>query len=294
MKNDMKHQALSGWRRFVMMAMLVHAVPTALVLPSLAAHGAEAAKPASKPNVLIILVDDMGYGDPGCYNPHSKIGRVLQALKDTKLDDNTLVIFTSDNGPVWYPEDVKRTGHDSVGGLRGMKNSLWEGGHRMPFISRWPGKVKPGSTSAQLICFTDLMATLAEVTQARLPSEADHDSISFLPILLGTQPENKPVRESLIIGKSIRSGPWKWIEGREPEFFMRPGSPIVPALNEPPGPLYNLNEDPGETNNRAAGKGEIVIRLQSELARILAATSPRPRARGDEAGGGRCQCRAVS
>ena len=73
MKNDMKHQALSGWRRFVMMAMLVHAVPTALVLPSLAAHGAEAAKPASKPNVLIILVDDMGYGDPGCYNPHSKI-----------------------------------------------------------------------------------------------------------------------------------------------------------------------------------------------------------------------------
>ena len=498
MKNDIKHQARSGWRRFVMMAMLVHAVPTALVLPSLAAHGAEAAKPASKPNVLIILADDMGYGDPGCYNPHSKIatpnidrlaregirftdahapgplchasryglmtgryplrtdvskwtkrplieagqvtiasllksqgyraamvgkwhlgfqqngydkvlaggpvdrgfnsffgfrastdippyfylrgdlaltpptseiaehhteglariqgefwlgggiapglelkdvlprltdeaiavirdhakssaakplmlyfaptgphtpwlpspefqgrskagmygdfatmvdamiGRVLQALKDTKLADNTLVIFTSDNGPVWYPEDVKRTGHDSVGGLRGMKNSLWEGGHRMPFISRWPGKVKPGSTSAQLICFTDLMATLAEVTQARLPSEADHDSISFLPILLGTQPENKPVRESLIIGKSIRSGPWKWIEGREPEFFMRPGSPIVPALNEPPGQLYNLTEDPGETNNLAAGKGEIVIRLQSELARILAATSPRP------------------
>ena len=77
------------------------------------------------------------------------IGRVLQALDDARLADNTLVIFTSDNGPVWYPEDVKRTGHDSVGGWRGMKASNWEGGHRMPFIVRWPGKVKAGSTSTQ-------------------------------------------------------------------------------------------------------------------------------------------------
>ena len=152
------------------------------------------------------------------------IGRVLKALDDAKLADNTLVIFTSDNGPVWYPEDVKRTGHDSVGGWRGMKSSNWEGGHRMPFIVRWPGKVKAGSTSAQLICFTDIMATLADVTGAKLPDDAGPDSFSFLPSLLGTQPEDKPVRESLVIGKSIRSGPWKWIEGREPVFFMRPAA----------------------------------------------------------------------
>ncbi|MSU33970.1 MAG: arylsulfatase [Pedosphaera sp.] len=204
------------------------------------------------------------------------IGRVLQALDDARLADSTLVLVTSDNGPVWYPEDVKRTGHDSVGGLRGMKNSLWEGGHRMPLIARWPGKVKPGSTSAHLICFTDVMATLADVTQASQPAEAGPDSFSFLSVLLGTQPENKPVRESLVIGKSIRFGPWKWIEGREPEFFMRPGSPIVPAQNEPPSQLYNLSEDPGETKNLAADKAEIVTRLKTELEHIRASTRTRP------------------
>jgi arylsulfatase A-like enzyme len=204
------------------------------------------------------------------------IGRVLEALDDAGLADNTLVILTSDNGPVWYPEDVKRTGHDSVGGLRGMKNSHWEGGHRMPFIVRWPGKVKPSSTSAQLICFTDIMATLAGVTGATLDADAGPDSFSFLPVLLGTQPEGKPIRESLVIGKSIRSGPWKWIDGHEPVFFMRPGSPTFPAQNEPPGQLYHLADDPRETRNLAAEKPEIVARLKQELARIQNAPRTRP------------------
>ena len=193
-----------------------------------------------------------------------------------RMADNTLVIFTSDNGPVWYPEDVKRTGHDSVGGWRGMKASNWEGGHRMPFIVRWPGKVKSGSTSAQLICFTDIMATLAAVTGAKLPASAGPDSFSFLPVLLGMQPEHKPIRESLVIGKSIRSGPWKYIEGREPVFFMRPGSPTSPAQNEPPGQLYNLADDPRETRNLAVDKPEIVARLKQEFARIQNATRTRP------------------
>ena len=203
------------------------------------------------------------------------VGRVLQALDDAKLADNTLVIFTSDNGPVWYPEDVKRTGHDSVGGWRGMKNSLWEGGHRMPFIVRWPGKVKAGSTSAQTICFTDVMATLADVTRTKLPDAAGPDSFSFLPVLLGAQPEDKPVRESIVIGKSIRSGAWKWIGGREPEFFMRPGSRTIPAQDEPPGQLYNLTDDPHETKNLAAEKPEMVAKLQAELQRIVNAERSR-------------------
>jgi arylsulfatase A len=196
------------------------------------------------------------------------IGRLLQALAAAQLADNTLVIFTSDNGPTWYPADVKRTGHDSAGGWRGMKSSNWEGGHRIPFIARWPGKVKANSISRQLICFTDVMATLAELTGSKLPAGAGPDSFSFLPVLRGKQPENKPVRGSLVVGKSIRSGPWKWIEGYEPALFMRPESGFVPAKTEAPGQLFNLAADPRETNNLAARHPEIIARLKAELARI--------------------------
>lgn len=204
------------------------------------------------------------------------IGRVLQSLDDTKLADRSFVVFTSDNGPVWYPEDVQRTGHDSVGGLRGMKAFNWEGGHRMPFILRWPGRVRAGSTSKQTICFTDLMATLADVIDAELPDDAGPDSFSFLPVLLGTQPEDRPVRNSLVIGGSIRSGPWKWIEGREPASFARPGSGTVPAKDEAPGQLYNLTEDPRETRNLAAEKPDVVARLKAELDRIMNGARTRP------------------
>jgi len=204
------------------------------------------------------------------------IGRVLAVLDETKLSDNTLILFTSDNGPVWYPEDVQRTGHDSAGGLRGMKSSNWEGGHRMPFIVRWPGKVKPGSISTRTICFTDIMATLADVSGVKLAAEAGPDSFSFLPVLLNTQPADKPVRESLAIGKSIRSGSWKYIEGREPEFFSRPGSKTIPEPSQPPGQLFHLDDDPRETKNLAVEKPEIVARLQAELERIRKAGRTRP------------------
>jgi arylsulfatase A len=204
------------------------------------------------------------------------IGRVLQTLDDAKLADNSIVIFTSDNGPVWYPEDVQRTGHDSLGGLRGMKNSHWEGGHRIPFIVRWPGKVQAGSTSDQLVCFTDVMATLADVVGTELPDEAGPDSISFLPSLLGRKPEVSLRRNSLVIGKSIRSGPWKYIEGRESNLFMRQDSGTFPTKDNPPGQLYNLADDLRETKNLANERAEIVIKLQMELARIQNATRTRP------------------
>ena len=93
----------------------------------------------------------------------AQIGRVLATLRKAGMDENTLVVFTSDNGPVWYDADVRRLGHDSSGGLRGMKSDAWEAGHRMPFIARWPERVKAGSESDQLVCFTDLLATFADV-----------------------------------------------------------------------------------------------------------------------------------
>ena len=203
------------------------------------------------------------------------IGRVLQALEDARMANDTLVIVTSDNGPVWYPEDVTRTGHDALGGLRGMKGSNWEGGHRMPFIVRWPGRVKAGAVSAQTICFTDVMATLADVMHATLPDDAGPDSVSFLPVLLGTQPARTPVRESLVVGQSIRMGEWKWIDGREPAAFQRPERGLVPAEGRQPGQLYNLDDDPAESKNLAADRPEIVARLKTERARIQASARTR-------------------
>lgn len=204
------------------------------------------------------------------------IGLVLQALDGARMADETIVVFASDNGPVWYPEDVARTGHDSVGGLRGMKASNWEGGHRVPFLVRWPGRTKAGSVSAQTISFIDVMATLADVVQVTLPEAAGPDSFSFLPVLLGMQPKDVPVREALVVGQSIRSGPWKWIDGHEPIAFYRPERGRVPSEGSPPGQLYNLAEDPAESTNLASDQPDVVARLKAALARIRAGARTRP------------------
>ena len=111
------------------------------------------------------------------------VGQVLRKLDALSLAGETLAIFTSDNGPVWYAEDVAKYGHASVGPLRGMKADVWEGGHRMPFAARWPGRIKAGSVTGEMICFTDMMATFAEIAGATLPDNAGDDSLSILPLL---------------------------------------------------------------------------------------------------------------
>lgn len=202
----------------------------------------------------------------------SQIGRVLKTLKDSGMSDDTLVIFSSDNGPVWYDQDVQKFGHASVGPLRGMKADAWEGGHRMPFIVRWPGKVKAGSTSNQMICFTDLLATFAGITGAKLAPEAGPDSVDFSKVLLGTQPEDQPVRKSLAIRSgravmTVRMGDWKLIQGLGSGGFSSP-SKIKPTGDEPPGQLYNLADDLGETDNLYLTHPDKVAELTAELNRI--------------------------
>ena len=188
----------------------------------------------------------------------AEIGRILAALDAADIAKDTLVIFTSDNGPVWYEADVQRLGHASAGGLRGMKSDAWEGGHRMPFIVRWPGRVKAGTVSEQTICFTDILATLAEVCGAKMPDDAGPDSFSFLPVLEGTQPAGKPIRAPIVMQAGsaasmmmIRSGDWKLINGLGSGGFSKPSS-IKPAPGEPTVQLYNLRTDPGEHTNLAA------------------------------------------
>lgn len=199
------------------------------------------------------------------------IGRVLQTLSDTQMAEDTLVVFSSDNGPVWYDQDVTRFGHDSTRGLRGMKGDGWEGGHRMPFIARWPGKVRAGSVSRQTICFTDMLATFADIVDVPLPSGAGPDSYSILPVLLGQQPPDKPIRGPLVIASAngtmtIRSGPWKLIAGLGSGGFTKPGR-VKPVPGGPRGQLYNLDEDLAESNNLYLQRPEIVQRLSAELER---------------------------
>jgi len=214
------------------------------------------------------------YGDFMMMVDH-EIGRVLVALDAADISKETLLVFASDNGPTWYSEDVRRFSHDSAGGLRGMKGDAWEAGHRVPFIVRWPGHAGAGATSEQTICFTDLLATLAEITGTKLPDGAGPDSISFMPALQG-KPHPRPpiVMESGSGLMMIRSGPWKLIDGLGSGGFSKP-SISKPGPGDPSGQLYHLGDDPAETTNRFAEQPEIVKRLQAEMRDIIGASDSR-------------------
>ncbi|HUW20751.1 MAG TPA: arylsulfatase [Sedimentisphaerales bacterium] len=191
------------------------------------------------------------------------VGQVVDTLKHMGLADNTLLIVTSDNGP-----RIGDKGHKSAGPWRGYKSHTWEGGHRMPFIARWPGRIAPGSTCDELICLMDLMATSAAIVGTELPDNAAQDSYNVLPLLLGERPD-KPIRNSLVSHSSkgvfaIRQGPWKliletkgsggWVDPRDSHAV--PGSP---------GQLYNLAQDPYEQNDLWDKHSEIVERLAKLL-----------------------------
>lgn len=201
----------------------------------------------------------------------AQIGRVLTTLHDSGMDDDTLLVFTSDNGPTWYDADVDRFGHDSAGGFRGMKSDAWEAGHRMPLIVRWPGRVKAGSTSDQLVCFTDFLATFADVLNVTLPTAAGSDSISFLQALTGDKRNAAQARTQFVMQAGsaasmmmIREGDWKLITGLGSGGFSKP-TLVQPKPDGVTGQLYNLRRDPAEQHNLYAQHPEIVDRLRASL-----------------------------
>lgn len=190
------------------------------------------------------------------------IGQVLAALDRTGVAGDTLVIFTSDNGPVWYPADVERFGHASTGPYRGMKSDSWEGGHRMPFVVRWPGEVQPGSTSDQTICFTDVLATFSDLHGAGLDLP---DGKSFLPVL--RDPAASSGREVTVLKANasvVREGDWKLITHLGSGGFSKPRK-VKPGESGPRGQLYDLAKDPGETTNLWSERPEVVARLTEHL-----------------------------
>ena len=196
------------------------------------------------------------------------VGRVTDTIQQLGLEQNTIVIFTSDNGPVWYTSDVERFGHNATGGLRGMKGDAWEGGHRVPFIAKWPDRIKAGRKSHRLICHTDLLATIAALLEKPLPDNAAEDSVSFLSELTSEKPgKNAPgtlIHQSSAGVLSVRDGPWKLIPQLGSGGFTKPRR-IKPQPEGPEGQLYYLKDDLAETTNVYKRHPEIVRRLSRAM-----------------------------
>lgn len=239
--------------------------------------------PMSAPHTPWLPVGDaVGKSEAGKYGDFvwqvdQSIGAVLDALARNDMAENTLLILASDNGGLqsWLPTEFD---HRCNGPWRGQKADAWEGGHRVPFIVRWPGNVEAGSVSDATLCTVDMMATLAALTGEDLPA-ADpetsltiaEDSVNLLPALLG----GGPGRETLVVQSSaglytIRHDGWKLITGLGGGGLGWAAAKHQPDPGGPEGELYHLAEDPGETNNlwlEAPERREQLLTLLNEIQR---------------------------
>lgn len=185
------------------------------------------------------------------------VGRILGLLDELGLDENTLVMFSSDNGTTHLEQEVDYEFFESVGPLRGLKGSLYEGGIRVPMIARWPGRIEPGSTTDHLSAFWDVMPTIAEAVGAETPEGID--GVSFLPTLLGrTDEQRKPeclYWEFTGYGgqQAVRIGPWKGVR----QGLLKRDNPDPLKIE-----LYNLDDDIGESRDLAAEQPEMVARMR--------------------------------
>ncbi len=198
------------------------------------------------------------------------VGQVMQALKKQGIHENTLVIFTADNGcsPAANFKEMADKDHQPSYRFRGHKADIYEGGHRVPFIANWPARVKAGTHSDQLICLTDLMATAADIVGAKLPDNAGEDSVSILPALEGK--DTQPLREAAVHHSirgafSIRKDHWKLelCPGSGGWSFPKPGKDDLSQL--PPIQLYDLNADLNEQKNVQSEYPEVVKELTDLL-----------------------------
>jgi len=196
------------------------------------------------------------------------LGQVMKALDKAGIADNTLIIFTSDNGCAPYigVKELEAKGHFPSANFRGYKSDIWDGGHRIPFIVRWPGVTKPGSACGQLTCLTDLMATCADILSANLPDNAGEDSVSILPLLKG---QDRPVREAVVHHSingmfALRQGNTKLI------FGAGSGGWSKPSDDKSPVQLYDMTQDVGERQNRQAADKDDVARLTKLMEKYIA------------------------
>ncbi len=202
------------------------------------------------------------------------IGQIMRATEEAGIANDTLIIVTSDNGcspQANFPALIAK-GHNPSYNMRGHKADIFDGGHRVPFIVRWPAKVKGGQTTSQLTCLTDFTATVADILNVKLPDNAAEDSFSFLPALLGES--GKPVRQSVIHHSingsfALREGAWKLelCAGSGGWSDPKPGSPGEQGL--PDTQLYNLENDISEKINLQSEKPDIVAKMTTQLEKIV-------------------------
>lgn len=203
------------------------------------------------------------------------VGQVVKAIDESGIAEDTIVVFTADNGHSHYTgwEQLVRAGHQPSGPYRGHKGDIWEGGHGVPLVVRWPGHVGPGTRSDHLVCLTDLFATCVDVLGAELPLDGAEDSLSFLPALLGRTGEGG--RTTLVSHSNFgefawRDGRWKLVfRMREENLERSRGKPAVVEL-------YHLDSDVGEKQDLSKQHPDIVQRMTSDLRLLVEGGTSRP------------------
>ena len=202
-------------------------------------------------------------------------GQIVQAIDEAGIADNTIVIFTADNGHSHYTgwDKLIAAGHMPSGPYRGHKGDIWEGGHRVPFVVRWPHHVAAGTTNTQLLCLTDVFATCAQIVGRKIPEDGAEDSISFLPAMLAET--TVTARTSLVNHSNhgefaYRDGPWKLV-------FKMSGTNLEESRGKPTiAELYHLADDVAETRDLAQRRPGLVQRMTQQLTSLIARGSSRP------------------
>lgn len=197
------------------------------------------------------------------------VGNILNCLEEAHISDNTIVLFASDNGCSRQAkiQKLRKSGHHVSAGFRGSKADIWEGGHRIPFVAKWPGVIKAGSRSDETICLTDTFATIADCLQVATPSDSCEDSVSFLPALKGGSiPDGRKgiIHHSVSGHFAYRSGNWKLILARASGGWSSPTEKNA-SQNAPEGQLYRMDDDSAEQENLYLSKPNVVAELLSAL-----------------------------
>ncbi|WPP49154.1 sulfatase family protein [Catalinimonas niigatensis] len=206
------------------------------------------------------------YGD-FIMNIDHVVGQVTETLRRLGMDENTMIIFSSDNGAYWPQTEIELHNHDANWGRRGQKGDAWDGGHRIPLIISWPSHIKTPFVYDHMVSLTDLFATFADLTDQKLKDNSAEDSFSFLRVLNGNT--SKATRRSMVHQSSggmysIRMDGWKFIDGLGSGGFTAP-STTEPVSNGPTGQLYQIKSDSLESENLFLQHPDVVKRLQKEL-----------------------------